>query len=81
MPNSDIRCLSPVHLMNNGNWLMIDGECCICQVELKKKYTEDKDCHDEYKLLYYSDVTGTAVGCLENVIYTESFVSPNQYMK
>ncbi|GJZ07247.1 putative F-box domain-containing protein [Tanacetum coccineum] len=93
MPNDDIRCLCPVHLMNNGKWLMISyryGGSRICQVDLKKKkYTKDKDghkskgenksignCHDEYKL-YYSDVK---VGRPEQVRYTETFVSPNQYM-
>ncbi|GJT23443.1 zinc finger, CCHC-type containing protein [Tanacetum coccineum] len=46
MPNDDIHCLSPVHLMNNGKWLMISyryGGGRICQVDLKKKkYTKDK---------------------------------------
>ncbi|GKC77002.1 putative F-box domain-containing protein [Tanacetum coccineum] len=67
----------------------------ICQVDLpKKKYTKDKkDGHkreDKNKskgklpwriqvvVLYYSDFT---VGWPEKVIYTETFVSPNRYMK
>ncbi|GKD82106.1 putative F-box domain-containing protein [Tanacetum coccineum] len=47
-PNDDIRCLCPVHLMNNGKWLMISyryGGSRICQVDFKKKYTKDKDGH------------------------------------
>ncbi|GKD69131.1 zinc finger, CCHC-type containing protein [Tanacetum coccineum] len=95
-PNRDIGGLTPVHLLNNGNLLMIDhkgGGRRICQVDLsKKKYTEDRkdghkkgkiksfkgNYHDEYKFLYHSNFS---VGCGEEVIYTETFVSPNQYMK
>ena len=90
MPNSDIRSLYPVHLMSNGNWLMKNRDG-ICQVDLKKKkYTKDKDghkskgknkskgnYHDEYNLLYYCDVKVWP----QKVIYTETFVSPNQYTK
>ncbi|GJR44910.1 putative F-box domain-containing protein [Tanacetum coccineum] len=94
-PNRDICSLSPLHLTRNGNLLMIDykdGGPHICQVDLtKKKYTKDKkdghkkgknkskgNYHDEYKLLYYSNFT---VGWPWEVIYTETFVSPNRYMK
>ena len=92
MPNYDIHYFSPVHLMNNGNWLMINHNRWeggrICQINLKKKkYTKEKDGHktigknkrkgnehDKYELLYYCDVR---VDCPEEVIYTETFVSPN----
>ncbi|GKC45675.1 hypothetical protein Tco_1063397 [Tanacetum coccineum] len=54
-PNRDIGGLTPVHLLNNGNLLMIDhkgGGRRICQVDLsKKKYTEDrKDGHKKGKI-------------------------------
>ncbi|GJS48359.1 histidine kinase 3, partial [Tanacetum coccineum] len=53
-PNDDIGDMFPLHLMSNGKWLMKDyrENGRICQVELKKKYSEDKDGHDEYKLYY-----------------------------
>ncbi|GJU43884.1 zinc finger, CCHC-type containing protein [Tanacetum coccineum] len=86
-PNHDILDFSPVHLTSNGNLLMIysiKGLLRVFQVDLKKKnYTKDKkdghkredknksngNYHDEY----------FRVGCPEDVIYTETFVSPNRY--
>ncbi|GJS33368.1 hypothetical protein Tco_0531750 [Tanacetum coccineum] len=91
-PN-DIRFLSPLHLMRNGNWLMIDYEdgCHLFEVDLKKKrYIKDKyshcnrtisksksECREECKL-YFS---GVRVNWTHDIRYTETFVSPNQYMK
>nr|GEX45441.1 hypothetical protein [Tanacetum cinerariifolium] len=80
-PNHDIFDFSPGHLTSNGNLLMIDSikGLRVFQVDLKKKnYTKDKkdgpereNYHDGYFI----------VGCPEDIIYTETFVSPNRNMK
>nr|GEY94265.1 hypothetical protein [Tanacetum cinerariifolium] len=71
-PNPDTFYFSPLRLTTNGNLLMINSieGLRVFQVDLKKKnYTKDK----KYGYII--------VGCPEEIIYTETFVSLNRYTK